>query len=165
MRKVLSYEEVKDKLSLISVPRDKALCALLYGSAGRINEVLKVEKRDIVLEKKYLLITLTTEKNWQHPERIVPIPLKESWIVKPILDYLSFSAKRLFPFSDRLARNITHKWLNCHPHFLRHSRLTHLVSIYNADANRLKLIAGWRSVAMANVYVHLNWQDTKSVFE
>jgi len=165
MRETLSYMEVKNKLNSIISPRDRALCCILYGSAGRINEVLKLRKSDIRMENNYLLISLRTEKNPNHPERIVPIPLKEEWVVKPIADYLEVCDGRLFNFSDRLARNITRKCMDCNPHFLRHTRLTHLVSIYRADEHRLRMIAGWVDTRPAYIYVHLNWKDTKDIFE
>ena len=169
MRKKLeveNYEKIKEKIQLITDPRDKALCSLLYATGGRINEVLKIKKTNIFLKEGYMLINLFTEKNPLHPKRIVPIPAeKENWLVEPILTYLNFCSETLFNFTDRSARKITHKWFSCHPHHLRHCRITHLFSVYNANPERVRLLMGWADERPIKVYSHLIWQDTKKIFE
>lgn len=166
-KNVFSYEEIKEHLSLIPILTYRAWCSALYATGGRINEVIKLTKNDLRKEENFLLISLWTEKNKKHPTRILPIPLdKEKWLTDPIITLAEvIPSMRLFNFSDRWGREIVHRYFDCHPHFLRHCRLTHLVSLFQADAFRLQLWAGWSSPTPANAYVHLNWQDTKKIFE
>lgn len=175
-KKPIEYKIIKEILGEIISPRDKALCALLYGTGARLNELLQLKRDDLRVKGNYLVVYLYTEKNWQHPIRAVPIkfkptPLKEkpkpaeAWIVKPVMDWLEVCGEILFPFSDRWARKIVQKHFGCHPHLLRHSRLTHLVELFGLKDFRLQRIAGWRDIKSANPYIHLDWKDTIEDFE
>ena len=46
-----------------------------------------------------------------------------------------------------------------HPHYLRHVRLTHLVTEYDYSIARLMRYAGWSDPRPAAVYLQLNWRS------
>lgn len=163
---VLSYEFVQETLNEIVSPRNKALCAILYGTGARINEVLKLRKQNFEEREGHLLISLFTEKNKLHPIRTIPISFKrEPWLIEPIQNYLRVCSEQLFSFSDRTVRKITHKYFGCHPHWFRHSRTTHLISIFNAHPEKIRLWMGWKDERPLKVYSHLFWRELKGIFE
>jgi integrase len=161
------YRTVRDMVSRIYDTRSKALCTTTYGTGARVGEVIQLVKEDIVLEEEHLLISLPTLKNRLHPRRIIPIHRKnESWVIEPILKWKELcDTDKLFNFSSRRARHLIQKELKVHPHFLRHSRLTHLVKIWQFDSHRLQLFAGWSNPKPAQVYVHLDWKDIAKKFD
>ena len=171
-REALSYEQVRhvitETIPLLSLKpwRDVPLFALLYGTAARVGEFLQIRARDIEIQEignsEFLVVSLITEKNRRKPIRRVPISIeKENWITEPILEYVDGLEPDypLFQLSTRRIQQLSKKYFQVHPHFLRHSRLTHLVQIYNFNDRELVQIAGWTDSKPAQVYVHLRWSD------
>lgn len=163
--------------------RDRALFCFLYLTGARVEEVVRgkkklgVKKKDLELVKidgkDFLVVSLYTLKNRKHPIRKVPIPIeKEGELVKYILDYVKNlnGSDYLFPFTKQRAWQIVrfilikfkkrsnNKFMNAN-HFLRHCRLTHLVTIYDFTDQDLVKFAGWGSSAPAAVYSHLRFKD------
>jgi integrase len=163
--------------------RDRALFCFLYLTGARVEEVVRgkkkfgVKKKDLEVVKidgkDFLVVSLYTLKNRKHPMRKVPIPIeKEGELVKYVLDYVKNlnSDDYLFPFTKQRAWQIIrfilrkfkkkskNKFMNAN-HYLRHCRLTHLVTIYDFTDQELVKFAGWSSSAPAVVYSHLRFKD------
>jgi site-specific recombinase XerD len=163
--------------------RDRALFCFLYLTGARVEEVVMgkkkvgVKKKDLELvkvgRKDFLVVSLYTLKNRKHPIRKVPIPVKrEGVLTKYVLDYVEKlnSENYLFPFTkqrawqiirfilDKYKRESKNKFMNAN-HFLRHCRLTHLVTIYDFTDQDLVRFAGWSSSMPAVVYSHLRFKD------
>jgi site-specific recombinase XerD len=163
--------------------RDRALFCFLYLTGARVEEVVMgkkkvgVKKKDLefvkVGGKGFLVVSLYTLKNRKHPIRKVPIPIKrEGVLVKYVLDYVEKlnSENYLFSFTkqrawqiirfilDKYKRKSKNKFMNAN-HFLRHCRLTHLVTIYDFTDQDLVRFAGWSSSMPAVVYSHLRFKD------
>lgn len=158
-------------------PRDKALLMLTYLTAGRICEIvrynrkgiqhLSIKRKDLIVteknNRKTLLITVRNEKNRQRKNKQLPIPLdKEENIIvlEPVKDYIKDLDldEELFPFGYKNALKILHK-VGLNPHFLRHIRLTHLVTLYDFNEQELRMYAGWTDGRPAKHYIELRWGD------
>ena len=48
---------------------------------------------------------------------------------------------------------------NIHPHWLRHSRLTHMVNIYKYNVPQLVEFAGWTDPKPAMIYIRMRPED------
>jgi site-specific recombinase XerD len=163
--------------------RDRALFCFLYLTGARVDEIVEgkkkvgVKKKDLELakinKKDFLVVSLYTLKNRKHPIRRVPIPIKrEGILVKYVLDYVEKldSEQYLFPFTKQRAwqiirsilekykKNKKNKFMNAN-HFLRHCRLTHLVTIYDFTDQDLVQFTGWSSSLPATIYSHLRFKD------
>jgi integrase len=159
--------------------RDRALFCLTYLTGARVGELVKrVRKKDFefarIQDKDFLVIELYTEKNRRHPIRKIPIPIeKEERLVSFILEYLDELGDRskLFDFTKQRAwqiigsvlrkykrRNRKNKFMNAN-HFLRHCRLTHLVTIYDFTDQDLVKFTGWSNSIPATIYSHLRFKD------
>jgi integrase len=156
----LGYEEIKTRLATVPDMQDKALFAALYGSAARAGEIVGVCKESIETDANgFLIIKMITEKNRSHPERRVPIdPETEAWIVEPIRFWLGVcGTPALWKQSTRNIQYKCHKYFGCHPHALRHSRLTHFVERFNLNDSVLRQLAGWTDTRPSSIYVHLDY--------
>lgn len=160
-KEYFQYKELKELLLGITKPRDQALLTIMYASAGRSEEIIRVKKESFSENNNFLLISLWTAKNRRHPTRIIPVDKnKEEWITSLINDYISIQPnERLFPISTRRVRTISRKWLGQRSHLLRHSRLTHWAAIFRIPLNLFWTQAGWSSQRPATTYIHMNWQD------
>jgi len=136
---LLSYDEVRNKLTSISVLRDRAFLSLAYGTLARVGEVVKgrykfnppIRRNQIFIGETHIFVTIQTEKTGL-PRRVPINMVKEPWLVQPILEYMTYLGddpnRELFPFSTRWGEKIFERWFGTqHIHLLRHWRATHLL--------------------------------------
>lgn len=164
-------------------PATKALFCACYLTGGRISEVLKMKPRDITEKEKTYMVFLTTLKNKRQHFRNLPIAKSpvtecEGYMTDFLLDYARGinSDFSLFTFrrcaaTNRLRRKTFRtrgfllkeiyedKEFTLYPHYLRHSRLTHLVANYGFDVAHLTAFAGWTDPTPAMIYVQLAGKD------
>lgn len=170
-------------------PEVKALFGVCYLGGLRIGEALKLKPEDCGFKnsegRELLTLRVLTEKNRVSPMRTLPIMLEgpEKEMAEPFLSFQTTPGKPIF----KLTRQNAHYHLTrqrvavsaldmatrqiidvpdypLHPHYLRHCRLTHLVTDYNFDAMRLKMFAGWKDLKCADIYLRLGWQDLAKPF-
>jgi len=181
---LLKEEKIPDLAEIIELAqgidngRNQALFILAYLTAGRIREI--VSKRDklgnyrssikksdlkIVQEKgrNVLIINLRNEKNRNRKRKEIPVPLdiKENVIFwNMIIDYLNSleNDEELFHISYQNAYGIISK-LGFNPHWIRHIRLTHLVTVYGYKEHQLIRYAGWTDSRPAKNYIEMDWTD------
>ena len=171
-KEILNQQELLNKLNQIDNVRDKALCSFLYLTGARVSEVVfrfKVKEIRVQRDKDriFYIFNVYTEKRREHKDvyRSLGIPYEKYYkeLIDTIIGYISrYRLKEndyLFEINRRTAYNITKKWLNVNPHFLRHTRATHLATLNNFTALELKEWFGWAKVETASIYTHLNWQN------
>lgn len=160
--------------------RDQLVLELLYGTGIRLSELIGIRHDDVSLPGRTVRVTGKGNK-----QRIVPLnptllgvldsylarkqqefgagdnaggallvtdkgdPLYEKFVYRTVKHYLS---------------QITTASSQQHPHVLRHSFATHLLS-KGADLNAIKELLGHANLAATQVYTHLSIDKLKAVFE
>jgi integrase len=167
MPDVPSRGELITKLNSIYDLRDKTLCSIAYLTAGRVREILSIYKGDITKTKRYghewLMINMEREKvtDKKFHRKIIPINIeKEKDFVKPILEYLEiYKGDKLFNITPQRAWQLIKRYFGFHPHFFRHIRLTHLVTVYDFSEQELMQYAGWTTSNPSKYYIQLKYTD------
>jgi integrase len=147
-------------------PRDAALLALLYVSGARISEIVRsLRPSDIeftvIKNRKVMTITLKNLKNRTRKIKKLPIPLdREGDFTDIIKSYIETRprSEHLFGISTQRARTILWK-KTLTPHFVRHIRLTHLVTMYDFNEQLLIRFAGWTDGRPSKNYMELRVTD------
>lgn len=142
-----------------------------------------------LLDSGELIINLLTLKNQDHPQREIPVLYKESKhifyhsfekpMVDDILKYInslssdtlifSMTRQKAFNKFTRVCKTIVSARLGkevfdgiekkINPHFLRHCRLTHMVTEYGLREFALQQYAGWSSVLPAKHYIQVSYRN------
>jgi len=128
-----TLEEIELILQKTDHPRDRAFFSLIAESGARINEVLRMQYNDVLVNEGYLRVTLrgrTKERDipimWAAKYMIVWLdchPSKKGplWSLLKGKGYLSY--KGAYGLIKRLAKNAGIE-KNLHPHLYRHWRAT-----------------------------------------
>jgi len=159
-------EVLKLAESILDV-RTRALFSLLYLTAGRISEVLDITIEDIIPTTKkdrpvweINLINLKN-KNRKMKKILVTLDREENIILaRYVNEYVkTLTGKKLFTFSKQRAWQLLDKHTGFNCHFIRHIRLTHLVTEYNFTDRLLVLYAGWEDSKPGKHYINLRTDD------
>ena len=172
--KIPTVSDVIGLFAEINSPREQALLVLTYLTAGRIREIVQkkgrtsIKKSDMKVVKEngrdILLIDLRNQKNKEKHRKDIPVPLDitENALLWNMIDgYINPLEKdeELFPFSYQYAYERITKLTGWNPHWIRHLRLTHLVTVYGYKEYQLVRYAGWTDSRPAKNYVEMNWKD------
>jgi site-specific recombinase XerD len=145
----------------LSELKDKTLFCLLYGSGLRVSEACQLRWNDINWENSQILIIRKGGL-----EQWVPIPK----ITQDILMQLKRKSSEVYIFGSKaLHTRIAYEWVRkrgsqagllnpLHPHSLRHSFATHLLSS-GADLRSLQELLGHKSLQTTQKYTHLSMQE------
>jgi len=166
-----SQQKMYEMLSSIGNDRDRALCTFAYLLAGRVSEIvsLKTENLDssYIDDERYLTVDMPNKKNRVRHRKKLPISYdKEGRFLLLLRAYLGSVPKDsyLFRFSIRSAQKMVEKCLGWNTHWIRHIRLTHLVTVYDFNAHELQLFAGWSDTRPAKHYIEMNWRNLARKF-
>lgn len=147
----------------------KILFFLLYLTAGRISEVMALKRDNFQFvvrnNRPIMLIDMPNRKHKKRKTKTLGIPLDaETDITKPVAEYITHGVGELFTFrSVRRAEQILEK-IDMNPHWIRHIRLTHLLTIYDFKETQQQFYAGWTDTRPAAIYTELDWYDlTKKI--
>lgn len=148
--------------------RTRALFIILYLTAARISEVVKILKiKDIVrnINKKgrdFFLITIPNKKNPHRNFKQIPVMIDNN---KQFIDMLKEYTNTLneedilFNITRQRASTLLHKEFGVNAHYIRHIRLTHLVTIHDFNDQELVSFAGWTDSQPATTYVALRYSN------
>jgi len=148
------------------VMRARALFCAYYLTACRKTELLETTKQDFKLDyiddKKVLYIRTLNKKNKKRKSKRQPIPVELEYILfKHIMAYLDMlePEQKLFDFKGQRATQIINEITNWNVHFIRHIRLTHLITLYDFNEQNLVKFAGWTDSRPAKHYIELSPKD------
>jgi integrase len=162
-----TINDIRLMLSDIIDLRDRAFIAIAYLTAGRVDEIVKtIATDDISFETYYgvecMLTTLPNLKNRKVKIKKIPTPIgKEGDIANIIRDYVKSLQEGdiLFPFSRQMAWKKMRKLCGFTNHWMRHIRLTHMITMYDYNEQQLTKFAGWTDSRPAKTYMHLKVKD------
>jgi integrase/recombinase XerC len=152
----------------------KAIFEILYGCAIRVDELCKLNRGDLNLKERTLVVHGKGNKM-----RIVPVGEKSINILKQYLDkqqfktnnfplFLNKKEKRIY---SRLVHRLVSKYLSRvtdikkkSPHVLRHSAATHMLD-KGADLKAVKEILGHENLSTTQIYTHVSIERLKSTYK
>jgi site-specific recombinase XerD len=166
---ILSLEEIKLLIKSCTNVRDKAIIAVLYDSAMRISEFTGLKLRNILRDRKGVVLEIEDGENKKTGARNVPlttfsIKYLDEWLsVHPYIDDRDASL-----WLGRNGNSFTHNGVKhllfrarhkaglnkkISPHIFRHSRLTELGK--TVTEQYLRIFAGWsKDSNTPNKYIH-----------
>ncbi|XGC80149.1 tyrosine-type recombinase/integrase [Bdellovibrio bacteriovorus] len=157
----LSVDEVLSVLKSFdekTPPREKILFLLLYGGGLRISEACSLQWKDVLLEQKVLRV-----KGKGSQERLIALP---DMTVKALKTWKKEASFNDFVFGEAALNTRTAYEMvrqsglragllkPLHPHALRHSFATHLLSS-GANLRTLQELLGHKSLQATEKYTHL----------
>ena len=179
--KTINQKDVKQLLESIETSdplgmRDRALIELLYSSGLRLGEIMEALLENLYLEEGHIRVTGKGNKT-----RIVPIGKKALVEINNYLDkgrkklvnskstshiFLSIRGKKLSP--SRIWQIVKERSKRAdikspiHPHQLRHSFATHLLS-GGADLRIIQELLGHADISTTQTYTHVDEKGLKKV--
>ena len=179
--KTINQKDVKQLLESIETSdplgmRDRALIELLYSSGLRLGEIMEALLENLYLEEGHIRVTGKGNKT-----RIVPIGKKALVEINNYLDkgrkklvnskstshiFLSIRGKKLSP--SRIWQIVKERYKRAdikspiHPHQLRHSFATHLLS-GGADLRIIQELLGHADISTTQTYTHVDEKGLKKV--
>lgn len=173
---ILSKEEIKLILTVLTNTKHKTMLSLIYACGLRRSELLQLTFEDIQADRKLLVIKQSKGKK----DRIVPISDK---IIEMLRDYYKeYRPKKwLFEgqrentkYSDRSLEEVLKKSIRLAQinkpvslHWLRHSYATHLLES-GTDLRYIQELLGHSSSKTTEIYTHVSTksiQNIKSPFD
>lgn len=132
---------------------------------GKIEPSIKKKDISIVTlnDRKVLKIYLRNEKNKTRVNKEVPIPLDKPQnilLYDLLVEYINplDLNDELFPFNYQRANDLLEE-TGFNPHFIRHIRATHLVTIFDFNEFELMKYMGWTDPRPAKHYLELKLSD------
>ncbi len=155
--------------------RNKAIIELLYSTGMRVSELVELKFDDLDLERREIRVIGKGRK-----ERIVPLgtpafdalfqyfQIRESF--NPRSNHL-FTSKSGNPLTrDMIWRIVNNSFkrlsttYGIHPHTLRHSFATHMLS-NGADLRTIQELLGHESIATTEIYINLSLPRIKKIYD
>lgn len=170
---LLTQEDIKKLINACNHPRDQALISILYESAARAEEIVKLRVGSIIFDKFGAKVTLEGNTGARIIRLVDSVPYIQTWLnVHPYRD--NPKAPLWCKIRKGLGKDSIHyhnvrklvvslgKEVGiekpCTPHKLRHARLTELAKYL--PEQKLKVYAGWTpGSTMTGTYVHLSGKD------
>ncbi|RYU78774.1 tyrosine-type recombinase/integrase [Hymenobacter persicinus] len=160
--------------------RDQLILELLYGTGIRLSELIGIRHDDLSLSARTVRVTGKGNKQRLVPLNPTLLIVLERYIGLKGAEFgTADNARTTLLVTDKLEPlyekfvyrtvkhylgQITTATSQQHPHVLRHSFATHLLS-KGADLNAIKELLGHANLAATQVYTHLSIDKLKAVFE
>lgn len=173
--KVLAAENIREILATCESQRDRALVAVFWDSAARLNEILDCNVGHIQFDRYGAVISVTGKTGRRNIRLVHSVPDLQAWINihpmrgNPDSPLFVTSRKRGTKVMTRLkTRTVQNLFTrlgdisgcpkDTNPHAFRHGRLTSRGR--QLTESELREYAGWsKGSSMAAVYVHLSSRD------
>jgi integrase/recombinase XerD len=151
IRKYWIKEQIDSMLESINNHRHKMLIRFLWMSGVRITEAINLKKGDIDFNNYLMKVKWLKSRKWN--ERVLPIHPT----LKNILEVYTAPLKEsdlIFPISRQRAWQLTKKYLEGHPHQLRHSFAVHWLKS-KGDITILHRILGHSKIQTTMEYLKI----------
>jgi integrase len=165
--KDISYAETKQVISQLKHATTDPLknlqltaaVALQYACATRVSEIATVKKSEIENKGDYLEVKVKNRKNKNMTDKRIPILKKEEWLYEPISDWLDICGENVVPWQSETLRKYIRKHTGYSSHVFRHSRATHLSTLFDCDLPELKRLLGHARESTTMIYIHKKTSD------
>ncbi|NCN26627.1 tyrosine-type recombinase/integrase [bacterium] len=147
-------------------PEEQLLFELLYSSALRFSEAIKIDRSQVSFPQSSLRIVGKGEKMRVVPATKRALPLLNELLPKEGVLWRSTDEARLRALIAKWGQEtgIQEKVGRLHPHKLRHSIATHLVR-RGAPLPQIQKLLGHSELATTQRYTHLDFQDLLRVYD
>jgi site-specific recombinase XerD len=170
---ILTKEEVLRLADATDNPRDRALILTLYESGCRIGELLTLRLKNVQFDEHGACLIVNGKTGMRRVRVIAASSALATWVRNhpfkdnpnsPLWVNIGTTSKNepmKYPAIQKLMRKLEKKSAikkRLYPHMFRHSRASHLASVFTEA--QMKEYLGWvQSSDMAAVYVHLSGRD------
>jgi integrase/ribosomal protein L40E len=172
---LLTEEEMNTLINAYETPQQKALVSVLYDSACRVGELIKLKRKDITCDNGLWNVSVPDETktgvrdipltlsvvylerwfNTYHPSKNPDAPLFFSTSPKDRNKPLKGISQQAVWYLLQSGAEKSDIEKHVHPHLLRHSRLTYLSD--GMSESMLRIFAGWSDEStMPATYIHNN---------
>lgn len=165
IQRFLTREEVSKLLNAIPNWKHRLMIEFIYGSGLRASELLNMKVKDLNLEKNYGFV----RNGKGGKDRVIVISFIVREKIKNLIEIEKLKEENYLFISNRgrkynirslqkIIRNASKKaklkdWKEIHPHSLRHSFATQLIS-NGYDLSQVQGILGHKSPETSMIYVH-----------
>jgi integrase/recombinase XerD len=169
---ILTAREIEQLLEASKDLRNRAIIGVLYESGCRIGELGRLRWKDVVFDEYGVKIYLTDKKTKKrrYSRLTFAAPYLAAWRVEypgsPTDDNLVFISQRGNPLEYTAFLRVLQRTAKAagitkriHPHLLRSSRITHMVSLNYQESVIKKSMWGNLKTDMFEVYVRLGEDD------
>jgi integrase/recombinase XerC len=170
--RALSIEETETLADTPMSERDKAIVELLYGSGLRVAELVSLDLNDVQHDNRVVKVTGKRNKTRLVPYGDYAAIALDAWLKvrKAECDALFVNNRGQRLTTRTVARNLGRDGLKAglqrrlHPHALRHSFATHLLS-GGADLRGIQELLGHASLATTEKYTAVALERAIEVFD
>jgi len=168
---VLTKEEVKRLIGILSNEKSKLMISLIYACGFRVSELINLKIRDMNFVEKIGYI----KQGKGRKDRLFNIP---EFLSKELKDYSEKQKQegkeylftgRYGQITDRNIQKIVRLAArkaginkDVHTHTLRHSFATHLLE-NGIDIRKIQVLLGHSSISTTEIYTHISAEDIKKV--
>ena len=158
---VIDLKEFTELIKNTKSPYHKVAFLFGFGSGLRISEIINLEKRDIDMNEKKVLVRLGKGGK----DRVVPLPkgFRQAHLqyipIKVGIRALQRAFKKTAQIAGLLKRKPT-----LHFHSLRHGFATHCLS-NGMKIHHLQLLLGHSDIKTTGIYLHSNPKDALREYE
>jgi len=168
---VLTKDEVKRLINIISTKKSKLMISMLYACGFRVSELINLKINDLNFEEMTGHVRQAKGKK----DRIFNIPqflLKN--LKKQTEQQKELNQEYLFTgpkgkLTDRNLQKIVRRFAKkaginkeVHPHTLRHSFATHLLE-NNVDIRKIQELLGHADLSTTQIYTHISTEELKKI--
>lgn len=161
-----SYQETKERILAIEDRTTRYFAGVAYSLGARLNEARKLSPKDInIVQNKNkedrILVSLFTLKNNKVEKRPIPInPIEEKEYAEMFFDIKKNFEPNELVFQDLSTRTFQRrlkKYLDIHPHALRHLRVHHvddkeIPGMQGLTPRQFKDLFGWALIETSAHY-------------
>ena len=168
---VLTKDEVKRLINVISTKKSKLMISMIYACGFRVSELINLKINDLNFEEMTGHVRQAKGKK----DRIFNIPqflLKN--LKKQTEQQKELNQEYLFTgpkgkLTDRNLQKIVRRFAKkaginkeVHPHTLRHSFATHLLE-NNVDIRKIQELLGHADLSTTQIYTHISTEELKKI--